>query len=307
MQNVRVLRTGKIAAKVLTLAVSAFLIITRPAAAEDDLLVVRLFDGQAVQGVLDEQTNDERLWISSSAPDIVLSSSYLWSEIDAIEVGQKELSKSEILKLASGRRTRTNPDSQIQERIAFWFPVERTRADVASAIEYGSDATPQVSPSSQVEFLEIDARAMNWDRDAELDGLLVHVRPMDGEGHIVPVNAQIRFQLFGERHATNIRRTFDAEIPFPQIIDWTERIRAVDFGPDGVVVKLSFRRLHPEFNTDLAAHALLTARLGIAGKGTFDASAADVYLRPSSRYRDDLFQRTPGHQRYLPDETTRHH
>ncbi len=323
VQHVRVLPTCEITAKLLVLSVAAFLMAIQPAVARESLLTVRMRDGRIARGELDQQTDEVRLWIKISDPGIVLSSSFPWSEIELIENEQAEISKSDVLKRVAAIKTGTNPQTELQDRIAFWLPNQVSDANLSND---GKDAkqaktdgpisgggqseiaeSEKLLQSQRVEYLEIDARAMNWDTDVELDGLLVNVRPFDGEGRVVPVNAQIRFQLFGERYATTTRRTFDASIPFPQVGDWTQKIRKADFGPDGVTVKLPFRRLHPEFNTDLAAHSLLTARLGISGQGTFDASAADVFIRPLSRYRDDLFQRTRSHQRYLGDETTRRH
>ncbi|MEX0725495.1 MAG: hypothetical protein WD065_04455 [Planctomycetaceae bacterium] len=270
------------------------------AATVDDLLVVRLLDGRVVRGELDGQTDDERLWLSASDPGIRLSSAFEWSEIESILREREMLTKNEVLKLASAIRAKTTPESQLEQRIAFWFP-KRENEDPALA-----DVNFRASRAGRrVAFLEIEAHPVNWDRDAERDGLLVYVRPLDDDGRIVPVNGQIRLQLFGERFAQQTQRTFDASILFPQLGTWTQRLRVEDFGSDGAAIRLPYRRLHPDFNSDLAAHALLTARLGIAGQGTFDDSTADVFIRPASRYRDELFQRSPSHGRFRREESPR--
>lgn len=274
----------------------------------DELLSVLLQDGHRVHGELSARTDDDHLWITATDDGIVLSSAFPWSNVESVAAGEVGVTRYELIARAAAMRKALSPDEQLERRIGFWFPQQdmADRDDIGMGVCHVKPARyePRATPGP-VRFLEIDARPQNWDRDPELDGLLVLVQPTDEDGEVVPVNGQVRLQLLGQRYAGPIRRTFDSEIAFPTLGTWTYRLREDDFGPNGAVIRLPFRRLHPQFDTDLGAHALLTARLGVAGQGTFDASAADVFIRPSSRYCDELFLHSQPPSRFHPVEPTR--
>ncbi|MDA0835338.1 MAG: hypothetical protein O3A29_18840 [Planctomycetota bacterium] len=282
--------------------------------ADEGRLTIQLTTGRTVSGVIDAQTDETRLWLRLSERDIILSSAFEWSEIELIHLKEKQLTRDDVLNLVLEVKGDTTPETELARRIAFWFPGGSTAPgyDEPMFPERAIPPPPQpdvslreatsVDRERRITSLEIEAFPMNWDRDPELDGLLVMVRPLDANENVVPVRGQIRLQLYGERYAQSTFRSFDSSILFPQLGTWTERLDVDDFGRDGAAIKLPYRRLNPDLNTDLAAYALLTARMGVAGQGSFDASVADVLIRPASRYRDELFQRSPHHLRFRPEE-----
>jgi hypothetical protein len=132
--------------------------------------------------------------------------------------------------------------------------------------------------------LEISAEPANWDRDVETDGLRLYVWPLDAQGRLVAVRGQLRVELSAPSHGPAWR-----DLPKNTLETWTVQIKPQDFEMGRpAVVQLPYRRRHPQFNLDIASAALATATLGINGRGVLSASDANVYLRPLSRYHDEL-------------------
>ena len=163
---------------------------------------------------------------------------------------------------------------------------------------------PAVAVAHRVVSLEMNAEIANWDRDAEWDGLLVHLRPLDAAGNVVPVSGQLALRLIGQRDRRPDRFGRDNVEKFPQLEQWLLQVRQADFQPgqDGVLLQCEFRRIRPEHDAELADEALLTGSLGVSGQGTFSATKADVFIRPYSRFRDEHQLRSVGHERVHPLE-----
>jgi len=73
-------------------------------------------------------------------------------------------------------------------------------------------------------------------------------------------------------------------------------------GPSGAVYRLPFQAVHPEFDTDWAAHGLVHVRLTVPGHGVFEASQEVVRIRAFSPIRDELEMSTG--RRFFPIERT---
>ena len=168
------------------------------------------------------------------------------------------------------------------------------------------DVLPELVPPDHrraVRSLNIRATVANWDRDAEVDGLLLHVQPLDGFGTLVPVDGVIDVQLATEtKFASGGRSNVRDDNTFSVPERWSVPIRAIDFDATGTTVKLPFRRFHPERQFDIASSALAMAKLKLPTAGVFEASDPFVQLRPYSPFRDEL-QEWRG-QRLFPGEAT---
>ena len=168
------------------------------------------------------------------------------------------------------------------------------------------DALPTLVPLDHrraVRSLQVRATVANWDRDAEIDGLLLHVQPLDGFGTVVPVDGVVDVQLATEtKLATGGRSNVRDDNTFSIPERWSVPIRAIDFDATGTTVKLPFRRFHPERDFDIASSALAMAKLKLPTAGVFEASDPFVQLRPYSPFRDEL-QEWRG-QRLFPGEAT---
>ncbi len=149
----------------------------------------------------------------------------------------------------------------------------------------------------RVRSVAVDARVANWDADVEVDGLVVDVYPMDGDGGMVPVRGTLVVTLIGWRESTVLAKRGSR-----QIGRWSKPLWPSEFRLGGYRCRLPFRTVHPEFDLEWAAYGLLHARLGVPGQGVFETTESTVRIRPYSAVRDELELETG--RRFLPLERT---
>jgi hypothetical protein len=251
-------------------------------------VVVRLDDGRSVAGEVDARTNEHRLWLRTTAPAIVLRSGFEWERIVSARHRDRVLSDQDLRQLVPTWKSELSNDS--------FFTAPDWRKVNDNRRTRGGDR--------RVRSLHIEGVVANWDDDVEADGLKLFVFPRAADGRVVPVDGVLDVRLFGHVVGPAKRRSlFPERQLFPELERWSKRLRASDFGPQGAVYKLPFRRIHPEINLNIGADGLLHARLGVSGQGAFDASSATLRIRPSSRFRDQLQHHTD--RRFLPIENSR--
>ena len=136
--------------------------------------------------------------------------------------------------------------------------------------------------SDRVQTLRVDAWPENWDRDAALDGLRLLVTPVTAQGAPVAARGTLTVQLIARRFS-GVREDDTVSV----IEEWSRQLSPSDFGPNGAIVDLPFRKLDPERDLDVIPVGLLQARLGVSGQGSFQASATEFWLRPTSYVRDE--------------------
>jgi hypothetical protein len=218
---------------------------------------------RTMRGIVDERSDAQWLWLRSNSERVTL-----WTGLP-------------------------------MEVVASWQPVVLPR--VAPSPPPKPVAETVVTPPAV--SLAIVAEAANWDSDLEPDGILVRIQPIDSEGRIVPVAGMIDLELFGERRPWRGGEHVRRQPRHLELERWTRRLTQRDFGPAGATVRLEFRTFHPERELNVDTHALLKARLGIAGQAPLEASDPYVVLRPWSYFRDQV-QQASG-VRYLPQEGVR--
>ena len=270
-----------------------------PAPVAADETVVRVASGRQFAGAIDARTDAEKLWIRGTYGGLTVRRPIDWDRVVSARHAGEELS-AEAFRAAA-------LESNLESTAA------TTTAAAPSATPAATPAVPEtVAPvvirperlpprfpprDGRVRSLQIDAWAANWDDDAEVDGLVLNVYPLSRGWRLTPVSGSLAVELFGERVQAAARRT-----AFPQIGRWSQAVHPADFGPAGAVYQLEFRHVHPEFELDLAAHGLLHVRLTAPGHGTFDASLAELRVRPYSGVRDRLQQRRG--TRFFSEERT---
>jgi hypothetical protein len=298
-----------ISAIVVTLATSL------PHLLAAEVVRVELNDHRAFSGNVDVKTNEETLWLYSLAPGVVMRSGYDWNEIARVHSETGTFSSAEFRKVA--RSLASDPGFVSYAT----FSADDSGPDLLTPDQTSEDAccppvassTTRRLPTLPVVSLSIEAGVANWDDDVEPDGLRVFVYPLDREGNVIPINGMLDFTLVGQTVRTSYNRLRGRRnVLFPELGRWSRRVRKNDFTRTGAVYELPFRQIHPEFDLAVAPYGLLNARLGVPGRGRFDASDANVNLRPLSRIRDEfeLFGARrwslPG-RRFLPLEHTRRH
>lgn len=139
----------------------------------------------------------------------------------------------------------------------------------------------------RVRSLQFFTQAANWDNDAEIDGLLIQIRPVDEVGRLVPVNGTLELKLMG------LSRTLGGEVQqglspveFPVLDTWSQIVSRADFNNEGAVYRLAFRHYRPGRDVSVDPVGLSKARLAVPGVGAFDASEDVTVLRPYSYIRD---------------------
>ncbi|MCR4411492.1 MAG: hypothetical protein NUV77_03590 [Thermoguttaceae bacterium] len=230
-------------------------------------VAVHLEDGRTLTGEVDAATDDEHLWLRTTAPGIAFSRAIAWNDIVAVVHGGKQRPAAEFRPIA--------------EQIKTPLPEGFFASSEARLPRPPSPRAEPVRPN-RVASLEIDARMANWDADAEPDGLEVRIRPLDDRGRTVRVNGDLDVRLVGQRIAG---RQSPGE--FPELGHWGESVRADEVKPFGATYRLPFRAVHPEVDPGVSPDGVVHARLGVPGQGVFEASVP-VYLRTPGRLRDQL-------------------
>lgn len=242
-------------------------------------LSVLAHDGRELIGHMDSRTDADRLYIQREEGAIALTASVAWDQIASAEQDGRAVSVDEL------RDARTDLAAQPgSNSLLAAAPIEVPRAPLI-----GPTRAPRVRSLSI-----IDACLVNLDRDAEPDGYAITIAALDEHGQPMAVRGSLAVRMFGQRQP---QRT--SALDFQTLDQWTVRIREADF-IDGVArYELPFRRTAPEFQFPLYPDAILEARLGAFGHGTYAAST-QVLLREYSTFRDRLQLFTGS--RFIPRE-----
>ncbi|MDZ4685242.1 MAG: hypothetical protein SH850_09135 [Planctomycetaceae bacterium] len=251
-------------------------------AADPQTVVVQLDDGRTILGVLDGPTDEATLWLRSEQGAVTVRSGFSRDRVRLIErVHPADLGSLQ-------------PEAEPTA-----LPLPPLPLDATSVLDHAVPSHKLLPATNRVQSLEVFGHAASWDRDIEIDGVRVVVRPLDPTGRVVPIDGQIDLILYGQ----DIRRSNVLDLqppPFPELGRISRRVRKSDFREDGVLVELPYSRRNPEFDLHIFPEGLLSARLGVPGQGVFDAADAWVFLRPPSVIRDQLEFQTG--RRFLPTE-----
>lgn len=237
------------------------------------LVVIWLEDGRMLAGEVDPRTDDERLWLRSTAPTFVVATSAGWEHIKAVNANGMLLSVDAFAKRVDQFRP------QQVDAEALPLPDRAADANVTTAVNHPNQ---QPNAATRVAFLDVEARVANWDQDAETDGVEIRVYPRNTFGEIVPGSGQITATLI----ARNPLPAHDPDA-FPQLGRWSLQADSSDFGPHGAVYRLPFRGVHPEAEISLEPLGLVEVSFYVVGQGRF-TSDATVYLRKFNPIRHDL-------------------
>lgn len=293
-------------------------------------VMVTLTDGRTPRGLLSAKSNDKSMVLTTEIPGVAIESRFAWTLVESVAslpftdpkplprpadpVPDEEPSETVPLQpeYAPPAPVPNNanppapflPEAALLTPFAPFSPLEvpPLEATAPAPIEVVTELLP-ADHRRAVRSLNVRATVANWDRDAEVDGLLLHVQPLDGFGTVVPVDGVVDVQLATETKLakggrSNVRDDNTFSIPER----WSVPIRAIDFDAAGTTVKLPFRRFHPERDFDISSSALTMAKLKLPTAGVFEASDPFVQLRPYSHFRDEL-QELRG-QRLFPGEAT---
>lgn len=251
-----------------------------PSAADEPtpvVLEVTVSSGRAFTGAVDVRSDGQYLWLRTTKSGTTFVRRLEWSAI------QKVRGPDGVLTV-----------EQARENLVLW---RSTVPRVPRTLPPSPAPTTTSEPAPIVRTVAVDARTANWDADVESDGLLVDVRPLDGQGELVACSGHVEFELIGVGPGTT-----DRLVTFPVLGRWVRPLTVEQLGPNGLVVKLEFQADHPEFNLQLSNWGTLHTKLVVPGHGVFEVSQDLSDLRRSSPLRDLLQQQIQG--RFLPQELT---
>jgi hypothetical protein len=267
--------------KLLCVAVLAASCFANCCGAGESLTIV-LADGRSAAGQVDQATSADRLWLRRESNRVTLVSGFSWNEVIQGSVERRALFGDDVQTWALKNRT---PAPTFRD----------LKAEPAAAVP---ETTRTVAP---VATLVIEAVVAQWDNDSQTDGVRVFVSPLNAQGQIVPVQGQIEFTLVTETEKLSGGQSGSLIPTFTELERKSFIVRPRHFTRGPAVYEIPFTGQHPEFVTTLAPQALLHARLGVPGRGVFEASTANVCIRECNRFRDQLQYYTPSRQ--LPLES----
>lgn len=261
-------------------------------------VVAHTRNGRVLSGVVDSQTTPTRLWLRLTAPNIVAISSVDWRDVTRVEAQGRDYSVEEFRPEAMRQK------SDVPANVFVKAVPERNELVVGDKRELGDRRN--ILP--RVQSLKIDAELANWDQGAEVDGFAVRISPLALDRSVVPVSGMLTAELFGQ-NITPDEMFEPLRQDFSRLERWSVRLVRDDFavvdpvgGAAGVreaVVRLPFRRIHPEFEVDVRNYGQLNVSLQVAGQGVYDATIP-VIMRTYSPVRERLQQYR--RYRFLPGE-----
>jgi hypothetical protein len=267
-----------------------YLLSSLPALAADSI-TAWLRDGRQVNGQVDASTNTDRLWIRQEAAGLVIVSGFKWEHIAEVRDAERTLQQAELQDMAATDR-----------------PRQRLRHNPSASTirtSTGNTGQPHLDLATRrVKTLVVHAFLAQWDDDAHSDGIRVQVSPLDANGQLVPVEGQIELQLIVQNRDPAAMQGISTNHGYGELDRVSHMVRREHFKHGPASYDLPFGNQHPDFETNLAPHALVHARLGVPGVGVFEASDAQLWIRELSFFRDDLQLYYP--HRYLPLEGHRH-
>ncbi len=235
---------------------------TRGAIPKDTLVEIETTSGRKLVGHLEPNSDTSTVYLRSERPGIVLKTRVPGSTIRRIA----PYDGSHVIRIEGSARQQCatrRPSALPAPRSA---PLQQTSA-----------------VSGRVQSLRVEAWPENWDRDAALDGLRLQVTPVTAQGVPVATKGTLTVNLIARRFSG------DREDDTVDVIErWSRPLRASDFGPEGAIVDLPFRKIAPERDLDTIPVGLLETSLNISGQGTFQAPSTEFWLRPTSYIRDEL-------------------
>ena len=251
--------------------------------AEDRLLSVKLRSGREFTAHVDKRT-DELLWLRFSGGGGSILRPIAWERVVAAELDGETVELNELWAICAELKSGA--------------PVPEPLPAPAAA----APAQPLVVPA--VASIRIDAWLANWDADVETDGICVQITPVDENGQVVSVSGTAEIELFAARQ----RKYHEAPQSGGWMTElaqrWSEVVKPEEIGPSGIVLRLPFAAVHPEFSSGVDNFGLVHVRLTVPGSGVFEQSLDGVRLRNWSPVRNGMYLQN-GHRFFSTERTSR--
>ncbi len=237
------------------------------------VITIKLVDGRLATGWVDEQTDNLRLWLRTETERVSLQSGFSWTDIVELTSG----APAGVVRIDSHTTQIAPLESILPQPLdgPAFFP--DARPDV---LRHDSQPISEERPTiASVRTLRISAVTMNWDQDADADGLEVLVQPLNSDWQVVPIAGNISFELLAELDPLTSSAGRSPRRRIQSLERWTVRLTPSDFESTGASVEIPFRRFQPDLDISVAPIGRLEGQLRLAGLGLFNAECF-VGLRP---------------------------
>ncbi|WP_146562425.1 hypothetical protein [Posidoniimonas corsicana] len=207
-----------------------------------EAVVVSTTDGGILRGFVDARTTNSRLWLTAASDGVSITSVTPADAVVDVAAGVAEEWKVGLV-----------ADPSVV-------------ADPVVVARLGNGYDPRVAS------LQVVARAANWDSDANVDGVLAWVQPLDANGRLLPVEGSARCEL--QAYHINHR---GEHLPLPTQ-QWQQPLTVESFGSDGAVIRVPLRQLADAVGEERPCVGVLKVRLLVPGAGVYDAVVGGLLL-----------------------------
>lgn len=262
---------------------------------EPQSIVVKLIDGDVARGMVDSRTDDDRLWLRTTAGTAYVQRGIVWSRVKSAIAEGKELSKMSLQKQAA--------------KMASEAPKQDETAEVSDSAEKvlpaeppaGEDRQAVVRPGKLVS-VTCSAQLANWDADVEPDGFQLEVIGLNENGERVPVKGFIEATLWSPVKRAFHERPATAGVALERVENWRVTASEREAASDATVVRLPFGSVHPDFQKAIGTHGALQVKCVVPGAGVFYSTIDPMQIRTYAPIEDAFRQGSGG--RHLPEPGT---
>jgi catechol 2,3-dioxygenase-like lactoylglutathione lyase family enzyme len=253
-------------------AAVAFLLLATAAPAAD-VITVTLRSGRTFTAAVDPRTDEDRLWLRFGEGSTVLLRPVAWEAVvgawrDGQPVEPEQLRREAESLWETEEQAETAPLPQPDESAIHFEPL-----------------APHPGPPPRVASVAFDAHLANFDADAEADGLIVVIRPLDSWGRLVAAEGTVEVELIGA-----VRRTFHSAPRSGGAVHqtlgrWTKSLHAAVPAPDGYLFKLPFPGRDGGGRL-AASRGRVRVRLVVPGCGVFEDEREGTPIAPFTPLAD---------------------
>lgn len=225
-----------------------------------------LASGRSVSGMIDPATSSQTIWLRSQVGQAILRRPIDVAAIDRIEIHGQRANLNELQQLAANANAAPARSSTAEKSIRDIRPGKIIVIQPAAPSTPTDTFVPQAKHLPPV-TLRIDAYPANWDADAEDDGLLVSITPLDREGTAVPVTGVAQIEWWGSQVVSRWQTPVGRESYRP--LRWayqSENLTAEQFST-GYRVQLPFQGMNPLEQALVFPYSLVRVRLVVPGVG----------------------------------------
>jgi len=231
--------------------------------------------GRSFVGLVDARTDSRTLWLRFEHGRSTLWRPIEWHRVVQVAIDGERHSGEEFHRVAAKYATHEVPGRQT-------WPTNDSESNAAIT----GDAVNETSATHRVRALSTDIRFANWDADAEDDGLMATIVPLDEHGRALGADGTLTVDLIamtGKRRPLWPLAAHEPDVERPVLESWTVQLSPSDFVDGIATVKLEFSHGDPAANPLVHSLGVVRARFASPGSDLVEAVVDPVRLRPLAK------------------------